>query len=399
MLIVIRDGEKLSQKANFIVQLLELTSNPFVFFIGRNNTTKFAERVLSNNKVELATSPSAIFAYFSLILLKSPKDLGTGLLSRLFNKPRSRTLIGNGFLSILSQALYHYFASSARANDVVGYLKKDKSPKILLIDEFLSIKTVNLKLLDCLGRIIYVSQDVASDRYGFRENKIAKVLMYKLEHDAIAAAELVVACSNRDRLKYMEMGAKKVVFYPNIYPVAEFKPDIKDYRPTLSIVSRGHWGSKLEESMDEIFKALSFINGAITVYVIGSKPKKVPKNVRLIHYSFVPSKLDYLKILSKSWMGINLGFHMAGSNERKYDYAMAGLVVFSDMIGARGDILPHEYTYVDSYDLASKIEQLLQFGKEKIMEMGEQNRKQAINLAEKQREQVLGAINSLIIPS
>jgi hypothetical protein len=84
---------------------------------------------------------------------------------------------------------------------------------------------------------------------------------------------------------------------------------------------------------------------------------------------------------------------MGGANERKYDYAMAGLVFFSDTLGVRGDLLPHEYTYVDSYDLAAKLEQLLEFGKEMIVEMGKQNRKQALSLAEKQREKLLRTLN------
>ena len=87
---------------------------------------------------------------------------------------------------------------------------------------------------------------------------------------------------------------------------------------------------------------------------------------------------------------------MAGSNERKYDYAMAGLVVFSDKLGARGDLLPNEYTYVDGYDLAAKLDQLLEFGKEKLTEMGTQNRKHTISLADKQRERLLRTINTII---
>ncbi len=88
---------------------------------------------------------------------------------------------------------------------------------------------------------------------------------------------------------------------------------------------------------------------------------------------------------------------MAGSNERKYDYAMAGLVVFSDTMGTRGDLLPNEYTYVDSQDLAAKLEQLLQFGKDRIVEMGKQNRDQALSLAKKQREILLRTVNDLVL--
>jgi hypothetical protein len=90
-----------------------------------------------------------------------------------------------------------------------------------------------------------------------------------------------------------------------------------------------------------------------------------------------------MNILSKSWIGINIGIHKGGSNERKYDYAMAGLVVFSDVLGCRGDLLAHEYCYLDHNDLAVKLEQLLELGQEKIIEMGLENRKQAISLAGK----------------
>lgn len=398
MLVVIRDGEELSLKASFVLQLFGLSSNTEFFSVSRKEAKKFNEK-WGHNKVDLATSISGILAYFLLMMLRSPRDLHDGMLRRLFNRRRPHVLINEGFLSILSQVLYYYFATSARTDGLIRFLRRLKSPKIFLIDEFWSINTVNLKKLKNLGSIIYVSQDVAYNRYGFRDNLITKELMYKLERGAIALADVVIACSERDRLKYIEMGAKKAVFYPNIYPLKEFEPGVKDQSPSISIVSRGHWGSKADRSLEEIFKALSSSCRTIKVYIIGIEPKQVPKNIRLQHFGFMPSKLDYLNILSKSWIGINIGFHMAGSNERKYDYAMAGLVVFSDNLGARGDLLPHEYTYVDSHDLAAKLEQLLQFGKEKILEMGAQNRKQALSLAEKQRETLLTTANSMVFPA
>jgi hypothetical protein len=195
------------------------------------------------------------------------------------------------------------------------------------------------------------------------------------------------------------MGARKAVFYPNIYPVTEFEPSDKDQTPSISIVLRGHWGPRAGRSLEEIFEALSYVHRKIRVYIIGIEPQQVSRNIELQRFEFIPSKLDYLRTISKSWIGINLGIHMAGSNERKYDYAMAGLVVFSDKLGARGDLLPHEYTYVDSHDLAAKLDQLLEFRKEKIVEMGTQNRKHAISLADKQREKLLKTINSIIFPN
>jgi hypothetical protein len=396
MLVIIRDGEELSLKSSFVVQLFGLSSNLELLRVSRKESKKFSEQ-WNSNKIDLATSISGIFAYFFLMPLKSPRNFRDGMIRRLSIRQRPYVLVTEGFLSVLSQVLHYYFATSSRTDGLIRFLRKMKSPKIFLIDEYLSINTVNLKDLKKLGCIIYVSQDVAYNRYGFRDNLITRQLMNKLERAAIAQVDLVIACSERDRLKYIEMGAKKAVYYPNIYPIKEFESSVKDQLPSISIVSRGHWDLKAERSLEEIFKALSYSSRTIKVNVIGIKPKKFPKNIRLQHYEFIPSKLDYLKILSESWIGINIGFHMAGTNERKYDYAMSRLVVFSDTMGARGDLLPHEYTYVDSQDLAAKLEQLLQFGKEKIVEMGDQNRHQALSLAEKQREILLGTVNDIIM--
>ncbi len=394
MFVVIKDDEELSQKASFIAQLFRLGSNARFLYVFRKETEKFREK-WGSNRIELATSTTGIFAYFFLMILKSPKDLHDGILGRLFHRRRARVLINEGFLSVLSRALYLYFARSARTEGLVSFLRKSNSPKIFLIDEFASLNSVNLKMLRHLGPIIYVSQDVAYNHF-FAGNFIAKELMYKLERDAIGLVDLVIACSEMERLKYIEMGARKAISYPNIYPIAEFEPCDKDQVPSISIALPKHWGSRAERSLKEIFKALSLVDRKIRVYMIGIEPQQVPRNIGLQYYERIPSKLDYLRTLSKSWIAINIGIHMGGTNQRKYDYAMAGVVVFSDNLGARGDLLPCEYTYVDSHDLAAKLEQSLKLGREKIVEMGIQNRKQAISLAEKQREKLLRTVNSMV---
>ena len=395
ILVVIRGGKEPSLKASFVVRLFGLSMNNRLIYVTRNQEEMFKER-LGYNHIELATTTTGILLYFLLMILKSPGDLRDGVLRRFFHKRKPKLLVQEGFLSVLSEALYQNFATSGRTDRVLHFLRDLASPKIFLVDEFLSINTVKLKMLKQLGTIIYVSQDLAFQRYGYNSNIIAKNIMYKLEREAIELADIVIACSERDRLSYVEMGAKKAVFYPNIYPTNEFEPNDKDQTPCISIVLRGHWGPGASKSFEEIFEALSYFHQKIRVCIIGVKPSQVSRNIELQHFEFIPNKLDYLRILSKSWIGINLGIHMAGSNERKYDYAMAGLVVLSDKLGARGDWLPHEYTYVDGHDLAAKLEQLLKFGKEKIVEMGRQNRKYAISLAEKQQEKLLRTIDSVI---
>ncbi len=396
MLVVIRNGKELSLKTNFLIKLYESSSFTQILLIYRKDADKYGEK-WGDTRIDLGSSTSSILAYLLLTILKNPRDLRDGALRRLFIQRRPYMLFSEGFLSVLSQVLHYYFAASSRTDGLVRFLRRSNLSNVFLIDEFLSINTVNLEKLKNLGIIVYVSQDVAFNRYGFRDNLITKELMYRLERTAIDQVDVVIACSERDRLKYVEMGAKKSVYYPNIYPLEEFEASVKDQLPSIVIVSRGHWDLKAEKSLEEIFKALSFSSRTIKVTVIGVKPKKVSKNIRLQHYEFIPLKLDYLHVLSKSWIGINIGFHMAGSNERKYDYAMAGLVVFSDAMGTRGDLLPNEYTYVDSQDLAAKSEQLLQFGKDRIVEMGKQNRDQALSLAKKQREILLRTVNDLVL--
>jgi hypothetical protein len=396
MLVVIRDRwTQISPKTRFVTQIFREISNISVFYVLRNEREQFREK-WSFNKVELATSTSGVLLNYLLMMLKSPKDLHDGILRRLFKRKLEYTLVNEGFISVLSKTLNQYFAVKARTNKIISFLTNINSPKIFLVDEFISIKTLNLKLLKRIGVVIYVSQDVASENFEFGDNFIARRLMYKLEREIIQIADLVVACSERDQLKYFEMGAKSVIFYPNIYPIEEFEPSVRDKNPSISIVFQSRWGPKNAKYFNSIFNALSKLAKRIKVYAIGLEPQHVPKNIELEYYGYIPTKLDYMRILSKSWIGINIGIHKGGSNERKYDYAMAGLVVFSDTMGCRGDLLPHEYSYLDNTDLAAKLHQLIEFGSEEITKMGVENRKYVLSLAKKQRDLISRSIKAVL---
>jgi hypothetical protein len=396
VIFVINEAGKLSLKMNFIVQTIKLRSDEDFFYVFRKGDSRFVEE-WGHNQVNLATSLTGNFMHFLLMMVKSPQDMRDGLLRRFLRKQASNVLLVHGFLSCLSQSLSEYFEKPTRTNLLIDFLRNLNSPKVFLIDEYVSVRIVNLKILKLFGPILYVSQDVAYDHFNFGNNVITKTLMYKLERDAVSLSDLVVACSERDQLKYLEMGAKNVLFYPNIYPITEFEPACKDAEPCISIVLRGHWGAGLNTSLEEIFKALACINRRIKVNLIGIDAPKVPKNVDLQHHLFISSKKDYLTILSKSWIGINVGIHLGGTNERKYDYAMAGLIVFSDSLGSRGDLLPHEYVYVDRYDLTAKLNQILEYQEELIKEMGLRNRKQALYLAEMQKKKLLSGLKEFVL--
>jgi hypothetical protein len=387
MLVIIRKEEKISQKTDFIIQLLGLNSQS-ILYIFKRESKRFIEK-WENGKIELPSSARGLIIYYMLAILKSPKDFRNGLMSRLSLAKTKHPFVKEGFLSVLSQVLYQYVAFSPRADRLMRYLEKLDQPMVFLIDEYVSLNCLDLKKLKRLGSIIFVSQDIAHNRFGYADNFVTRQLMYRMERNSLAHIDLVVACSEMEQLRYLEMGAKKAIFYPNLYPTKEFEPADKDQMPSISIVLREHWGSRGEQSLNLILKALAHLDRKIKVHIIGIKPQKVPDNIMLEHSRFIPIKKNYLEILSKSWFGINVGIHKSGTNERKYDYAEAGTIVLSDSLGARGDLLPHEYTYIDSYDLAAKIKQLLEFDKIRIIKMGKENRKHALYMAKLKRKKLL----------
>ena len=99
-----------------------------------------------HNQVNLATSTSGNFMHFLLMLVKSPKNMRDGLIKRLLRTKSSNFLLVEGFLSTLSQALGEYFEKPARTNVLMNFLRKLDLPKIFLIDEYVSVRIVNLKV-------------------------------------------------------------------------------------------------------------------------------------------------------------------------------------------------------------------------------------------------------------
>jgi hypothetical protein len=393
MLVIVRKDAKLSQKTSFLVRLLGKTRYK-IFYVFKTESEQFREKWCCDS-VQLPSSTRGIIIYYLLVMLKSPREFRNAFTKRYLHTKPKRVLAGQGFLSALRYTLYLHFGTSARADRLMYFLHKIDKSKIFLIDEFVSLNCLDLRKLKALGPIIYVSQDIAYNQYDLGDNLITRQLMFRLEHDVIDDIDLIVACSETERLKYLEMGAKNVIFYPNIYPTKEFEPCDKDATPSICIVLRDHWGFRASQSLRKILDGLGYLDRQIRVHLIGVKPSKVPQNIVLEHHEFLQSKLEYLKLLSRSWVGINVGVHKGGANQRKYDYAEAGTVVFSDTLGARGDLLPHEYTYVDSHDLAAKIGQLLRLGKSDLMKMGKENRNQALFIADRERKILLDNIDTM----
>ena len=390
--VFIRDGKKLSKKANFIVEYYK-SQHAKILYLFRNEKNFFT-RNNKQNRINLRTKISGIFLYYTIfMILKSPKDLCDGLIRRIHRKKPLSFIRHGGFLSVISQAIYQRWVRRSEEKSVFNHFENIKDPIIFIIDEFFSIRMLNIDRLKCHGKIVYISSDFAYDFYS--DNSIASKMMYNLEKSLISKTDLVIACSERDKLKYENLGFNQVIFYPNLYPYSEFNVLDKDETPSVCLVIKEHWGSRVYKSFNDVINSLSLIPKKIKLYSIGIKPKQIPSNVELLHYKFIPKKLDFLKILSKSWVGINLGIHFAGTNERKYEYAISGLIVFSDIFGARGDFIPNEYAYVDFYDLAAKLNQIFQLSKKQIFRKGFENRNHVIIFSKNQKDILLESLTTL----
>ena len=173
MLVIIRNEETLSQKTKFVLHLLNQTQKTKFLYVFKKESNKFKEKWLKN-EVQLPSTALSLLIYYSFMLLKSPKDARNGLMARLSLARRKHLLIGAGFLSTLSRTLYLRFGISARTNRLFRFLDQSSFQNFFLIDEFLSLKCIDLKKLKLLGPLIYVSQDTAYNRFGFGDHYITR---------------------------------------------------------------------------------------------------------------------------------------------------------------------------------------------------------------------------------
>jgi hypothetical protein len=110
MLIIIRNEEKLSPKANFIVRLLSQNLNINMFYVFKRENEKFREK-WRYDQVQLPSSTMGLITYYSLMMLKSPRDSRNGLMVRLsLMKPK------HTFAHAIST--FWHFSSSQQANSL-----------------------------------------------------------------------------------------------------------------------------------------------------------------------------------------------------------------------------------------------------------------------------------------
>jgi hypothetical protein len=288
-----------------------------------------------------------------------------------------------------------------RVEDLVEKLKimSHNTLNIIIFDDISSSYMFeNISILrNSSSLIIYLSHDFYLDSVP----SLLRSTVKTYEGNLIENTDLVVVSGCRDKELYRkEYGLKeeKLVTYANVFPPIDppytlnklEKTIIQDKYSQISIVLNA--GFKLSEEnlrqyVYEVNEAVKEMEG-LRVVALGDRISKVAREIKwgnnkLDVSPHIPDRISFLNYLSRGHIGINYAYKPMGTNVKRFDFALAGLVILSRIMGARGELLPYEYTYLDYADLKVKLSKMLGYDLENLKKMGYKNRVEALNIASK----------------
>ena len=236
------------------------------------------------------------------------------------------------------------------------------------------------------AKVVYLSHDYEPEFV--RERYLAALIRKRIDF-ALKETDLLVASSERDRLSYLSHGTidrERVLVYPNIFPPSS------DWRSapyfdrssapfTLAMVETAWLGGQgSREDADLVRSALGLLppRARVRILAFGESlaadlSRGLPGSAEVRRMGRVPERGEFLTALSAAHAGVNVAHWSGGTNVKKYDYALAGLMVLSNPEGARGGLIPHERVFTDGADLAAKILELMDLGSGRVVRMGREN--------------------------
>ena len=267
----------------------------------------------------------------------------------------------------------------SKLNDIL----EGSNHKVLVINSLMGYVSIRKHISRIIKKskpvIIYLSHDFTGDFY--RQGYSSKIAE-GLEREICNISDLILASSIRDReqyIKHYKITYDKIIVYPNIYPIDTLSDHYELIRskyeePTLAIIGsrslyKDRFFNGLVESIYDLFDRIIYIG--YKAPIIDHLIKKYREMIE--YHKHIPSRYDFLKTLSKAHIGLNYGLWLGGSNVKRYDYALSGLLILSNALGARGEILPCEYVYADQADLRGKLRQLLSRDLDEIIRCGRTN--------------------------
>jgi hypothetical protein len=110
-------------------------------------------------------------------------------------------------------------------------------------------------------------------------------------------------------------------------------------------------------------------------------------------YEYVGGMRRFLELLAQAHWGVNYSIHGGGSNVKRFDYALAGLMVLSGGSGFRGEYLPGEASFLDHHDLACKLSGM---SVGEAVEAGRANARRALEMYREARAGLLASLGRLL---
>lgn len=320
------------------------------------------------------------------------------------------TIMYRGFLRFLRIISYkllpNYIKEILNVLDSMIVLCKIRELKNILTNT--KSKCINILVFDDIGSchlfkdistlkednniIIYFPHNCYANLTGPFSNKIKK-----LEKKIIKFSDLIITSSSRDLELYKKLygikDERNIISFANVFPPVDPQYSIVRLVELLSIEKEKiptivlNIGAKVSEKhiltyLEEVSEAINDLEG-IKILVIGENLVRYLRrfewgNNEIEYMPYIPSRLEFIRQLSRAHIGINYAYKLMGTNVKRFDFALAGLVIISRHPGSRGELLPYEYVYVDAMDLKVKLRKLIECD---LKKMGEENKTEAIKLA------------------
>jgi hypothetical protein len=237
--------------------------------------------------------------------------------------------------------------------------------------------------------LIYLSHNFEADYYsGFGVSRLLDA-----ERRAVRESDVTIFASFRDRERYLnslEVKPERGLVFPNIFPVP-FSKGRKYDELTMAVIA----GSTYRYASRIAAFALSRRLVDRILYVGRFDPAVLGRfqgSEKLVHRRAIMDRGEFLGFISMGHLGVNYGLWLGGSNVKKYDYALAGLTVFSSGTGYRDVPLPGEIAFTDFYDFAAKIRY---YNVDTFIELGVENERVVLRVHREAMERLREVLSSL----
>jgi hypothetical protein len=257
------------------------------------------------------------------------------------------------------------------------------------------------------SRLLHISHDFVGEfPYAHRLHLSLKKSSLKILSEL---DPLTIVVSYRDKILYEEAAKlSKVVVFPNIYPPVDekFEPRVPtkhtDERDILRVVAvKGadrHYSMKLAEFI-RLAKKYYVRNMRLTVITSHTPTYEhlgalADGKVAVRVMENIPDRFEFLRVLSEHHIGLIelYGKRGGGTNVRKYDYALAGIVPASLWWNIPGEPI-NEIPFLDLPDLVAK---LTYFAPEELDKRGLENQTRVLEIYRQHFSDVVKELAKLV---